>query len=628
MTFASIRKKLLISCLLASIALHVGAIWFIFGRPYQFEIHETGGLLKPAPTPTIVTKEDEELLVEKIEKALEESLNTVSLAAAKPPVENNVFEEEIAEEMGVKENKKPSAPRPSFQREPTLPIEKVANDFATSMPPPFDPEWEASMRDFALDEDLEEDPFLYESEKFASVDFTDPHVVEESAPMAQVIEDDYTLTDGQFLPSAMPTHALEGLDPHFVASLKRLKTPRMETKSEQLFSKLEESTSPKLILPNSVDYLRSQWVKRSLADRSLPEFDHYGLNSVATQLEWEEDLDVDIAMMPAPEGGKYVFSLTIHPEFDSECTSIPQNFYFLIDRSSSVDKGKFNRYKRAVQRSLAALQKGDYFNIYIFDKNVAKLSTKNLPVTGKTIQMAEEFLDGQTSKTHFAATELYSTLDRMLPEYFHPDELHSVILITDGNTLLNSQRQKRALAGWTDQYKDSVNFYAAAAGKGNNLVLLDLLSYCTSGKMLYSDTNAGFPRKLVHLVKDLHNPLVKNVTIDVAPADKNAKVQIFSQGRDLPPMFANQPYVVTGTVDEVCDLTLFIQGKNNDRWLSIQKKVSLDDASRGGRSLEKLWAQTQSRICYDHFLKNGKATHLKEAVQIVAPYRGVIASDQ
>ena len=68
----TLRKRLLISCLMASLAVHIGAIWFLFASPYRFDIKETHSLLKPAPAPTIVTKEDEELLVERIEKALEE----------------------------------------------------------------------------------------------------------------------------------------------------------------------------------------------------------------------------------------------------------------------------------------------------------------------------------------------------------------------------------------------------------------------------------------------------------------------------------------------------------------------------------------------------------------------------
>lgn len=625
MKFGVIRKRLLTYCLMASIAVHIGAIWFLSIAPMSMEIAEAEQLMKPALDPTIVPKESEQLIVEKMEKALEESLNAVSLAPQNDLAEEEPFYEEEEEEYVHTKTLFISKPK---IRDSELVIQKASNEFTTSMPPPFDPEFEASLQDFALSDDLNEDPLTFEPEKFASVDFGDPHLVEETAPIARAIEDDYTISDQQFSPSAVPTHTGSGLDPHFVASLQMLKTSKTEKSEDPLFSKLEESTTPKLILPNSVDYLRSQWIKRSLAERSLPSLEHYGLESVETKLDWEEEVDMDIALMPAPDGERYIFSITVHPEFDTDCQTMRQNFYFLIDRSSSVEKQKFNRYKRAVQRALTALHEGDNFNISIFDKKVSALSNRTLPVTPRTIQKAEDFLDGESAKTHFAATEFYNSIEELLPTTFDPNEMHSVILITDGNTLLNSQKQKRALTEWAEKCDHNVNVYTAASGKGNNLVLLDLLSYCTGGRMLYSDTNAGFPRKLVRLVKDLHHPIVKNVSFEITPDDGNTKVGIHPRSNLLPPMFVSQPYTITGTLDELCDLTLYVQGKNHDKWLNIRKRISLKEADRGGRALERQWAHTKAHICYDHFLKNGKNTHLKEAIQIVAPFRGSIASEQ
>ncbi|NGX37556.1 MAG: hypothetical protein K1000chlam2_00712 [Chlamydiae bacterium] len=639
MKFGNIRKSLLISCLIVSVALHIGAVWFIYSHPFQFASTDKMALVGPAPSPTILHQDDAEALVQRMEKALEESLNTI---VALTPKENThidlakappLDDEEIIQIGKSLPPKQLFASSGKMSKDDLAQMQSKENDFATNMPPLFDPEFEASLHEFALDDELEEDPFTYKSEKYASIDFSDSRNSCETPGAAQIIEDDLTMTDQQFCPSALPTHRSEGLDPHFVSSLQKLKTPRAEVTEEmsedKMFNRLDESTTPNLILPNSVDYLRSQWIKRSLAEQQLPDLDYYGLEEITTTLQWEEDIDIDIALMPAPEGNKYIFSLTIHPEFETDCQTMHQNFYFIIDRSSSIEKHKFSRFKRAVQRSLAALCEGDHFNIYIFDKNVVKLSDRNLPVTPKTIQMAEDYLDHQSGKTHFAATEVYTSLEKMLPDHFDPDELHSVILITDGNTLLSSQKQQKTLSQWAKKYDGAVNFYTAAAGKGNNLVLLDLLSYSTAGKMLYSDTNAGFPRKLVRLVKDLHNPIVKNISIDISPSDSGAKVTLYPRNQQqLPPMFAQQPYTVVGTIDELCDLTLFIQGRNHDKWLNIRKQISLRNATRTGRSLEKLWANTQSKICYDHFLKNGKNTHLKEAKQIVAPYRGVIATDQ
>lgn len=636
MKFGEIRKPLLIFCLSASLAVHAGAVWVLFVYPYSINVEETAAL-KPNPL-TIVPKENEELLVEKIEKALEESLNTVTLASRQQSNTNDIaLNRNIDEDQNFKEEKREQkktlfATKPKLREEELVLLQSAPKDFAASMPPPFDPEMGASLKDFALDDDLEDNLTSPCEENYASIDFSDPHVYQERSSIAEAIEDDYTMSDQQFYPSALPTHSKEGLDPHFVASLKRLhishSEERHEEGEEKVFTQLSESTTPKLVLPNSVDYLRNLWIKRSLAERSLPHWEHYGLGEIATQLEWEEECEIDVTLMPATEENKYVFSLTLHPQFTAEASPMQQNFYFLIDRSSSIEKHKFNRFKRAVQRSLAALHEGDKFNLFIFDKDVSKLSDRILPVTPKTIQMAEEFLEDQNAKTHFAATEVYTTIDKILPEKLDPDQLHSVILMTDGNTLLNSQKQKDALAAWSKKYEGILNFYAAASGKGNNLVLLDLLSYCTAGKMLYSDTNAGFPRKLVGLVKDLHNPIVKNVTIEVTAEDSNARVTLYPTNKYMPPLFANQPYTITGTIDELCDLTVYLQGKNHDKWLNIRKRLSLGNAVKGGRPLEKIWAQTQAKICYDHFLKNGKSTHLKEAVQIMTPFHGTIAEEQ
>lgn len=642
MKLGQIKRPLLAFCLFTSALLHVGAVWLLYRNPFFFESKSVSAVMKPSPDPAIIPKDESELLVEKMERALEESLNTVLTLKEIPGLHKDVAKEEDisfgSEELPLQEvhytppEKKPFVSSPTIRKEELTTIEPKAPEFGANLPPPFDPEFEEAMADFALEDEIDETFLSYQSEKFASIDFSDSQF-DDPQSTDQMIEDDYTLTDEQFCPSALPTHKRDGLTPHYVHSLKKLKTKSSEKAPEEMseenmFSALEESTAPKLILPNSVDYLRAQWIKRSLAERSLPELDYYGLDEIATTVDWEEDLTIDVAVMPAGRDNKYVFSVTIHPDFQADTASMRQNFYFVLDRSSSIERQKFGRFKRAVQRSMAALQEGDNFNIFIFDKNVSKLSERVLPVTPKTIQMAEEFLEKQQAKTHYAATEVYTSLESLLPSRYDPDELHSVILITDGGTLLSSAKQKKSIASWSEKYKGEVNFYAAAAGKGNNLVLLDLLSYTTAGKMLYSDTNAGFPRKLVRLVKELHHPIVKNLQIEAQPSDSNAFVTLYPKSAKLPPMFAEKPYTIVGTIDELCDLTLFIQGRNHDKWLNIRKTISFKEGTRNSRALEKLWATTQSRICYDHFLKNGKSTHLKEAVQIVAPYRGVIASEQ
>ncbi len=181
---------------------------------------------------------------------------------------------------------------------------------------------------------------------------------------------------------------------------------------------------------------------------------------------------------------------------------------------------------------------------------------------------------------------------------------------------------------WAEKNRGNLNLYTATSGQGNNLVLLDLLSYVASGKLLYSDTNASFPRKLVKLVKDLHDPIIKEVTLDAVAMDSGNNVQIYPAKMVLPPLYVKKPFLVVGTIDDLEDFTLYIQGKNRGRWLNVKKKISFSEAAKGGRSLEKLWAYAQANLCYEEFLKEGKGSHLKEAKKILAPYKAPICLEQ
>lgn len=633
MKFGETRKPLFLLCLLVSISLHVVALFFLYIHPILFNDNKQPVVMKPAPNPQSLPKE-EDIFAQKMEKALEESLNDVLTIAKQsqihiPSSTNQPSENEKT--IALAKEGKESSPFEKVEEESFL-ASKVEEE-ASSLPAPFDPEQEESFAEFALEDELEEEEILkYESEKFASIDFSNKKYYSAS-PVAEKgshFQDDYSLQQPTSANLAREENVY-ALSPCFLHSLKKLKVAAFEmtenSKDKEIFKNLSESTSPKLILPNAMEQLCNEWAKRSLAECKLPDLEYYGLKEVSNTLEWDEDIDISISIMPDPESNKYIFSLSFQPEFHIEAEAMKQNFYFIIDRTSSTEKHKFSRYKRAVQRALAALREGDAFNIYIFDKKIMRLSGRNLAAGPKTLQMAEDFLDRQQNKAQLSAKEDYVSLERMLPEYFDPSEIHSIILVSDGNTLLSS-KQKKAMNKWAQSFDSNVHFYAAAAGKGNNLVVLDLLSYSTGGHMLYSDTNAAFPRKLVRLIKDLHDPIMKDISLELCCSDQNARISLHPQHQILPPMFTSQPYVVLGTVDEICDLTVLLQGRTQDKWLNIRKKVSLKDADRGGRNLEKLWAQTQVKACYNQFLRNGKNSYLKEAQQIVAPYKGAISLDQ
>ncbi len=119
------------------------------------------------------------------------------------------------------------------------------------------------------------------------------------------------------------------------------------------------------------------------------ELDEYNFPPLAQGAEWNDNFDVDIAFLPNPEGEGYIFSLAVTPHAPLTPETLRQNLYFVIDRSSTVQKHRFGVFKRATLKALASMLSTDTFNILLLDKKLTQFSKQSLPATPKNIQAAE-----------------------------------------------------------------------------------------------------------------------------------------------------------------------------------------------------------------------------------------------
>ncbi len=358
---------------------------------------------------------------------------------------------------------------------------------------------------------------------------------------------------------------------------------------------------------------------------SLSDLEQYDFPAMAMAAEWNNDFDVDVLFLPNPEGQGYIFSLSIQPNYDFSSHSLRQNLYFIIDRSNSVQKHRFAVFKRAVLKALASMQHGDTFNILIMDKKLVTFSPQSRPITMKNIQAAEEFLDKEEAGGRFAAGEIYTSLEKILPVIPDDEEIHTAILLTDGKSSLSPERKQKALKQWVEKNNGKLALYTAAIGRDNDLVGLDMLSSVSGGKLLYSDTHASFPRKLAKLVLDLKDPIAKDLMITAIPHHPHSHIEFYAAGSHLPALYSHQPYLLIGQIDDPCAFDLIIQGRHCDQWIAIKKSVSFIEGQKGSQALESDWSAQHAHRCYAKFLQEGKAAHLKEAKEILKKSRHEIA---
>ncbi len=384
-----------------------------------------------------------------------------------------------------------------------------------------------------------------------------------------------------------------------------------------------EKVRSTLFIPKS----SSLFAERKIAaiPNSAPDLEHYNFPAMAMAAEWNNDFDVDVSFLPNPEGQGYIFSLSVRPNYDLSSHSLKQNLYFILDRSNSVQKHRFAVFKRAVLKALASMQYGDTFNIILIDKKLATFSPQNRPVSMKNIQAAEEFLDKQEAGGLFSAGEIYQSLEKILPSIPDNEEIHTAILLTDGKSSLSHQRKQNALKKWIEKNHGKLALYAAAVGRDNDLLTLDMLCSISGGKLLYSDTHASLPRKLAKLILDLKDPIAKDLMVTAIPHNPHSRIEFYPAGSHLPSLYSHQPFILVGQIDEPCAFDLVIQGRHLDEWIAIKKNISFVEGQKGNKALEMQWLAQHANVCYAKFLNEGKPNHLKDAKEILKKSRQEIA---
>ncbi|MCB1135397.1 MAG: hypothetical protein KDK78_03920, partial [Chlamydiia bacterium] len=316
-----------------------------------------------------------------------------------------------------------------------------------------------------------------------------------------------------------------------------------------------------------------------------------------------QDFDLQSQIAPLPQGAGYFFRLALLPKPEALFKRIRQNYYFLIDRSHSIPAERFTAFKDTVLSTLQLLHPGDRFNILVFDDKVVRFHDEPIQWSPKQVEEARAFLAKQQHGGLFASTELYASLHRILPEDVSQQEMHTAILLSDGDTFLRMDQQRAAIADWTRSNQGKVTLFSIAAEGGNNLALLDLLSRLNRGKALYATKHDDLSYLLERLIRAVRNPIGKDLVAAVIPRDPEARFRLYPAAHRMPQLYEHWPLVIEGTVDRLCDFHLFIQGMHSDRWLDLSHVVDLEAAeSIEASALTAELHRLAVHDCYEHFL--------------------------
>lgn len=347
-----------------------------------------------------------------------------------------------------------------------------------------------------------------------------------------------------------------------------------------------------------------------------------GLGTIASS----SDFNLDIQIAPRRNGEGFLFRVELVPKPEVKFRHIVQNYFFLIDRSPSIRPSRFEYSRQAIAKALEMLQPGDTFNLFFFDDRISAFSSQNVPWTAANVAAARNFLTHQRSGGIYSTTDLYSSLGKIVPEAVADNEVNTAILLSDGDTFLSLDKQRASIGQWTHQNLGKVSLYSVASGSGNNLALLDVLSFFNKGILYYSPTDKDIDKALFKLMHAVHNPIGKQMTITVLKPSPEVEISLYPSNSTMPNLYEHSPFVVYGSINRLQDFHLFFQGRYYERTLDIKKLVTFAEAKMGNvDALEKRMALFQAYAQYAEYMRDGRASHLADAKQLLAPYKIQVA---
>ncbi len=324
--------------------------------------------------------------------------------------------------------------------------------------------------------------------------------------------------------------------------------------------------------------------------------------------------DCKVEYTPKKYRPGYVFRVTFFPLSEMTFQPLPNTLLFLVDRSNSVPKSRYNLNKKAVASALDYLKPGDRFNICLFDGQAKLLSKRPIAWNKRSVAEAKEFLERQGQGGRFTATEFYAALGSI-----DLKETQSAILFSNGKTFLSPEKQRQLIGEWTEENKQRVSLYVVASGKGNNLPVLDLITSFNKGRLCYVQDPQELSSQVVHLMQSISPSIGEQMDATAVCSEKQMNVLLQPHATPLPNLHANSSFVVYGSTNRLSDFTLFLQGKNHGQSFDIKKKISLSKAKLGLPSIEKRWTQLLVHDFYAHYLEDGNIGHLEAARQLLTP---------
>jgi Ca-activated chloride channel family protein len=329
----------------------------------------------------------------------------------------------------------------------------------------------------------------------------------------------------------------------------------------------------------------------------------------------------------ATSNGYYM--LMASPSFaDNNTLKVAKNIVFVLDRSGSMAGKKIEQSRKALEFVLGKLNKGDRFNIVIYDDRIESFAGELVDYNDKSYKDALLYVRGITSA---GGTNIHDALQKGLSYFTHNESPNYMLFLTDGLPTAGDTQEKNIVSHTVTANKFGARVFAFGVGDDVNARLLDRLSMDCGGKVEYVTPNEDIETAVGGLYSAISEPVLTNIEIAVGGIRVSQ-----TYPAKLPDLFRGGQLVWVGQYSEPGATTVTITGKVNGKTKKFDFPVEFTDHKSGSthQYVEKIWASKRVAHILTEIDQNGsnkelidELVNLSKKYGILTPYTSFLARE-
>ena len=287
----------------------------------------------------------------------------------------------------------------------------------------------------------------------------------------------------------------------------------------------------------------------------------------------------------APQGaedlGYYALWLPPVPEL-TQGDPLPRSLTFVIDISSSMQRGKLQAVKGALAAALAALEEADLFNLVVFTHRADAFAAAPVPADPSNKEAALAFLNRQDA---LGVSNFEAGLGQAMQQTFPPGRVNHVIFLTDGLPTVG-EIELRALSALVDQWSaGQARLFTIGVGRDVDQGFLSALAEEHQGEAYFLAEEGDIEAALRELFAAFTFPLLRLDELSFDPVEIHdvhpRGVETLAAGREL---FQVGRYRGGGA------FTLRVSGHLGEERVVLDYPLEFTQTEVSGALIPRLWA--------------------------------------